>query len=108
MSYGDRSRIEAPPFSHQRIVQTAEELTREYVRATNPDPVLLTINFDHIYENYIYPEYGIGLEEDCSLGCDEAGNKILGRFDLEDNVAYIDAVLDRRNRDRPCKKSCVR
>jgi hypothetical protein len=96
---GDWRRIEAPPFSNRRIAQTAEDLTRSYVRATNPDPALLTMNFDHIYENYIYPKYGIGLEESCNLGHDEQGKKILGKFDFETNTAYIDANLGPPNRD---------
>jgi hypothetical protein len=61
--------------------------------------MLLTINFDHIWENYIYPEYKIALEEDCNLGHDEEGKKILGRFDLETNTAYIDASLGPGSRD---------
>ncbi len=99
MNAGNWRRIEAPPFSDRRIVQTAEDMTRKYVRATNPDPVLLTINFDHIYENYIYPEYGIALEEDCNLGHDEQGKKILGRFDVDTNTAYIDTSLGPGSRD---------
>jgi hypothetical protein len=99
MNAGDQQRIKAPPFSDRRIVQTAEKLTKCYVRAVNPDPRLITINFDHVYENYIYPEYGIGLEEDCTLGYDETGNKILGRFDIETNVAYIDSEIGRSSHD---------
>ena len=99
MNSDERQRIEAPPFSNRRIVQTAEELTRNYVQATNPNPAILTINFDHVYDNYIYPEYGIVLEEDCNLGHDEQGNKILGRFDVEANTAYIDASLGPRSGD---------
>ena len=99
MNSGNWRRIEAPPFSDRRIVQTAEELTKKYVRATNPDPVLFSINFDHIYENYIYPEYEIALEEDCNLGRDEHGKKILGRFDVDTNTAYIDASLGPGSRD---------
>jgi hypothetical protein len=71
----------------------AEELTKNYVRATHPDFAILTMNFDHIYDNYIYPEYGIGLEEGYDLGFDEDGKKILGRFDPVSNTAYIDASL---------------
>jgi hypothetical protein len=92
-------RIEAPRFSPQWIVQTAEELTRNYVRATNPDPALFTMNFDHVYEHYIYPEYGIVLEEGYELGHDAQGAKILGTFDFETNVAYLDAILGPPNRD---------
>jgi len=91
--------IKAPPFSDRRIVQIAEELTRDYVRVTNPDLAILAISFDHIYENYIYPKYGIALEEDCNLGQDEQGNKILGKFDLETNTAYIDAIMGPGSRD---------
>ena len=98
MNSSDRRRIEAPPFSDRRIVQTAEELTKQYAKAMSPDP-LLSINFDHIYEHYIYPKYEIGLEEDCNLGHDEAGKKILGKFDLETNTAYIDASLGPGSRD---------
>jgi hypothetical protein len=96
---GNQQEIEAPPFSDRRIAQTAEELTRNYVRTMNIHPAILTINFDHIYENYIYPEYGIALEEDCNLGYDEQGNKILGRFDVETNTAYIDTILRPESRD---------
>ena len=99
MNSGEWQRIEAPPFSDRRIVQTAEELIKDYVRITNPDPQLLTINFDHVYENHIYPKYGIALEEECNLGHDEQGKKILGRFDVGTNTAYIDASLGPGRRD---------
>ena len=100
MNSGDCRRIDAPPFSDGRIIREAEELTRGYVRATNPDPVIpLSINFDHIYEHYIYPNYGIVLEEDCDLGRDERGKKILGVFDFETNTACIDASLGPQSRD---------
>ncbi len=100
MNSGDSRRIDAPPFSDRRIIQTADELTRNYVRATKPDPLLpLTISFDHVYENYIYPTYEIRLEEDCDLGCDTQGKKILGTYDLQTNTAYIDASLGPGSRD---------
>ncbi len=100
MNSGDAGRIDAPPFSDARIIKAAEELTREYVRAAKPDPVLpLTINFDHVYENYIYPTYDVRLEEDCDLGVDDQGKKVLGTYDLETNTAYIDASLGPRSRD---------
>ena len=92
-------RIEAPRFSNRWIVQTAEELTKRYVRATHPDPALLTMNFDLQYDNYIYPEYEIALEEGYDLGYDAQGAKILGTFDFETNTAYIDATLGPPNRD---------
>jgi hypothetical protein len=99
VNYDGQRLVEAPPFSDRRIIQSAEELTKKYVQATSPDPMLLTINFDHVYENYIYPEYGIALEEDCNLGHDEQGKKILGRFDIETNTAFIDASLGPGSRD---------
>ena len=98
MNQSDKQRIDAPPFSNRRIVRSAEELTKNYVRAMKPDPRLLTINLDHVYENHIYPKYGIGLEEDCNLGHDKQGKKILGRFDVETNTAYIDASLGPKGR----------
>jgi hypothetical protein len=92
--------ITAPPFSDQGIVQKAEDLTRDYMRATKPDPAIVAISFDHIYENYIYPKYEILLLEDCDLGLDEQGNKILGKFDIETNTAYIDAIMGPRSGDK--------
>ena len=99
MNSGDWRRIEAPPFSEGRIIRTAEELMRAYVRETDPDPAFFTTNFDHVYENYIYPKFEIALEEDCDLGYDERGEKILGTYDFQTNTAYIDACLGPRNRD---------
>jgi hypothetical protein len=97
---GNWQRIEAPPFSNRRIIQEAEELTKSYARDFKKVPAsIFTINFDHIYENFIYPKYGINLEEDCDLGYDNQGKKLLGRFDLATNTAFIDASLGPGSRD---------
>jgi hypothetical protein len=77
----------------------AEELIENYMRVVDVNPAIITINFDHVYENYIYPEYGIALEEGCDLGHDAEGNKVLGRFDVVTNTAYVDISLGPESRD---------
>jgi hypothetical protein len=91
------SKIRPLAATNAAIIQQAEQFTRQFAWTMPSFPAeLFTINFDYIYENYIYPEFGIELKEGCKLGCDDAGEKILGAFDVERNVVYLDRVLDDR------------
>lgn len=100
MSTEGWARIGAPRVSTRQIIQMAENLIKDYVWATQPSLDLLTINFDHVYENYVYPKYEIVLNEQYDLGYDEMGKKILGEFDYENNTVYIDKALNARNSRR--------
>jgi len=71
----------------------------EYKAVTDTRLDLFTVNFDHVYEHYIYPEYDIVLIDDHDLGYDENGVKILGSFDPQANRAYVDASLQPEYKD---------
>jgi hypothetical protein len=61
---------------------------------------MLGVKFDVIYQEFIYPEYEIELNEDRDLGFDEAGEKILGEFHPLDNRVLIDRSLSEANDPR--------
>lgn len=83
----------APPYSRQEIIRRATELVRGYAEYVGNDFALLGVNFDVIFEEYIYPEYEIELIETHDLGIDEDGEKVLGFFQPELNRVYIDRIL---------------
>lgn len=85
--------IKPPPFSRSEIVRRATDLFRGYADCVGNDFAMLGINFDVIFKKYIYPQYEIELIEDCDLGFDEEGEKILGYFQLEFNRVFIDPSL---------------
>lgn len=85
--------INPPPFSRQQIIRHATDLIRGYAHCVGKDFAMLGINFDIIFEEYIYPEYEIELVEDCDLGVDEDGEKVLGFFQPEFNRVFIDQSL---------------
>lgn len=85
--------IKPPPFSRQEIIRRATDLIRGYARCVGDDFAMLGMNFDVIFEEYIYPEYEIELVEDQDLDVDENGEKILGLFQPEFNRVFIDPSL---------------
>jgi hypothetical protein len=86
------------PKLRSEIITAAESLSLRYVQELG-DWALLGISFDRFYESVIYPDYGIVLEEDCDLGFDADGSKILGQFEPASNTVYIDASLNRSLQD---------
>lgn len=84
-----------PPFSNEEIVSRAESLIDEYagVLGGRRELVKYGLQFERAYEELIYPNYGIALDEEENLGVDEAGQKILGFFEPWSNKAYIDVSL---------------
>lgn len=89
----------APVFSPRRIVETAENISRQYALLVEPELALMAISFDGAYEQVIYPDFGIVLVEDEDLGFDDDGKKILGQYDPWENTAFIDASLHSTTRD---------
>ena len=92
-------KLRPPPLSNTAIIARAEMLAEQYLRLANAPIELIGISFDAVYEQIIYPNYGIVLEDGYDLGVDEHGEKVLGRYDPIDNVAYIDASLHPSQRD---------
>ena len=86
------------PKLSSEIIAAAESLSLRYVEELR-DLALLGISFDRFYESVIYPDYGIVLEEECDLGFDAHGSKILGQFEPASNRVYIDASLSRSLQD---------
>jgi hypothetical protein len=87
------NRIRPLAISRDGIIFQAEELTKKYAWQSNLEVGVFAINFDAIYEQIIYPDYGIELRDDLNLGFDADGSKILGQFDPASNTAFIDASL---------------
>src|SRR5262249_12484155 len=57
------------------------------------DLVTRGLRFDDVYDDIIYPHYGIELDESRHLGADDAGKKILGCYEPTRNRALIDRSL---------------
>jgi hypothetical protein len=76
-------------------VARAEVFVDEFTRILGGkrDLVKNGLQFDRVYEEVIYPNYGIGLDEETDLGFDDAGRKIFGYFEPGENKAYIDLSL---------------
>ena len=85
--------LQAPYFRKVDIVQRVKHLHDGYFKTVGDEQRCLGINFDHFYEEYIYPEFGIQLVENLDLGYDVSGEKILGLFHPNENIAYIDRML---------------
>ena len=85
--------LQAPYFRKVDIARRVKGLHDGYFNVVGNEQRRLGINFDHIYNEYIYPELGIQLVEDVDLGYDESGEKILGLFQPNENIAFIDRML---------------
>lgn len=85
--------IKPPPFTKREIISRAEELFLGYADLVGHERAALGINFDVIFDKFIYPEYEIELVEDRDLGVDESGAKILGFFQPELNRVFVDRSL---------------
>jgi hypothetical protein len=80
------------------LIGIAEQVPWSYALLHGDCPKhCFTINFDHIYDNFIYPNYGISLEEGDDLGYDDNGEKILGFFDATTNTISLDGALGNRD-----------
>ncbi|HTU24832.1 MAG TPA: hypothetical protein VMF30_05515 [Pirellulales bacterium] len=102
MSRGDNgSRIRPERLSLSEIAARAKRLTDSYFRACGLPLDIISISFDAVYDQIIYPQFGIKLYEDHDLGFDEAGKKILGAYDPTDDACYIDRSLDHSDPRRP-------
>ncbi len=87
--------MKAPPLRNDEIVGRAESFIDEFAKLRGGRRGLLTqgLQFDRVYEEFVYPNYGIVLDEKKALGVDETGRKILGYFEPSTNTAFIDVSL---------------
>jgi hypothetical protein len=85
----------APPFTSEDVMARAEAFVDEFTRTLGGKLELVRngLQFDRVYEEVIYPNYGIELDEGTDLGFDDAGRKIFGYFQPGQNKAYIDLSL---------------
>ena len=91
--------IRPPKFSNAEIILRAEELTKKFARSIEPEIASAYTSFDAIYQEIIYPEFEIEIREDCDLGFDENDAKILGEYDPQGNVVYIDQSISQNSND---------
>lgn len=87
--------IKPPQFTNEQIEARAEQFVEEFttILGGKRNLVLNGLRFDPVYEEVIYPNYGIALDEGKELGFDDDGRKILGYFEPSENKAYIDVSL---------------
>ncbi|HEX4128947.1 MAG TPA: hypothetical protein VHZ24_02810 [Pirellulales bacterium] len=86
-------RLRPPSISNREIIKQAEKLSTDFLLGSGLPATLAVVSFDTIYQDIIYPTYGIQLEEDDDLGIDADGKKIFGKYDPVDNVAFVDVCL---------------
>ena len=75
------------------IQNRAEQLTLAYAEQVGLDAARLGISFQAVYEELIYPDYGIELQEGLDLGFDDTGRKYFGRFLPMENIVQIDRII---------------
>lgn len=79
----------------KRIIEIAEKVSWSYALLHGKTPKnYFTLNFDAVYESYIYPTHGINLDETEDLKFDDHGEKVLGCYDPADNTIHLDPVLN--------------
>lgn len=98
---GKDARIRPQRLNTADIVARAGLLTDAYFNQCGMPLRTVSISFDAVYEQIIYPDYGIVLDETRDLGYDAEGKKILGKFDAIENVAFIDVSIHPRDPRRP-------
>jgi hypothetical protein len=87
--------IKPPPFGFPQIINRAEKLIEDYRSIVGTSTMLHQgLHFEDVFEQVIYPNYEIELDESKDLGFDENGKKILGCFDPKGNRAFIDNSLE--------------
>jgi hypothetical protein len=75
------------------IQDQAEKLTLTYAEQVGWDAARLGISFQAVYEEVIYPDFGIELQEGLDLGFDDSGKKVFGRFLPAENIVQIDRAI---------------
>lgn len=92
MAHG--SSILPPPFSKRQIIEKANALILPYVDSM-PRRRFLEVghSFDMIYEEVIYPEYEICIEEHHELGFHSPDEKILAEYLPEERVVLVDREI---------------
>jgi len=93
-------RLKPEILTNGEIQNRAERLTLNFAEQVGLDVARLGINFQVVYEEIIYPDYGIEIQEGLDLGFDDAGKKIFGRFLPVENIVQIDRVIS-HNHNHP-------
>lgn len=72
-----------PSLPHGEIIRKAENLIWEFARlrhgCDNKIRQFFGLNFDLVFDEHIYPEWEVSIEEDCELGSDDNGKKVLAK-----------------------------
>lgn len=91
---GQRRNLQAPRWSRREIIDAAGRLMARYEAIVGRDYIQSHgLHFNDVYERLLYPEFQIDLYEEADLGTDDHGEKILGRYDVDANVAHLDRVI---------------
>ena len=90
--YGYPESIRPMPLSNREIIELATRLSKRALAVLGETFVARHgLPFDRVYEEYIYPEFGIRLVEDQPLGRGPDGEETLGYYSPVTNTAYVDA-----------------
>lgn len=107
MKKSTQSALSAPRWSRKTIVEAAHRLTARYEAIVGREHILRDgLHFDDFYERVIFPEFRVSLYEDEDLGLDDDGRKLLGRYSVRANAAYLDRAISRDSGDPRCIFTC--
>jgi hypothetical protein len=97
----------APNWKNGDIIAAAERLGKQYEDIVGRDYILANgLHVNHFYETLLFPKFKINLYEDWDLGQDAEGNKLLGRYDVQENSAYLDRAISRESEDKRREFTC--
>jgi hypothetical protein len=83
-----------------KIVESAARHSRRFQDEVGRDYILANgLHFYDVWGSIFHREYGVSVEENADLGADASGQKILGRYDIPGNVAYIDSTISEDSGD---------
>lgn len=87
-------KITAPRLTKSSIVGAAARLSKQYEDIVGREYIARNgLHFLDFYEKVLYPRFKIDFYVDCDLGADADGNRLLGRYDVEANAAYLDISM---------------
>lgn len=95
-----KAKLVAPRWTKADIIAAAARLGQQYEAIVGREHILSHgLHFDDFYEKLLFPTFHTDLYEDAELGEDEGGRVLLGRYDVRENVAYLDRAISRESND---------
>jgi hypothetical protein len=92
--------IQAPPWRNSAIIAAAARLGKRFEDIVGREHIAKNgLRFDELYEKLLYPKFSVELYEGIDLGVASDGRKILGSFNILENTACVDLILEPSKKD---------